>query len=85
MERRLTAFSPPPSSRAQAIESEDAISLYNSACVYSHPGEPDPALALLERAISNRRPMRKDWNEKDSDLDGIRHGSRFKKILEQIG
>jgi adenylate cyclase len=71
--------------RAQAIESEDAVALYNIACVYSHLGEAEPAFDLLERVISNGRPMWRDWIENDSDLDGIRKHPRYQKLLERIG
>src|SRR5438552_4858353 len=49
--------------RAQAIENEDPISLYNLACFYSHLGEAESAFDLLERAITNGRPFWKDWIE----------------------
>jgi len=71
--------------RAQAIENEDPITLYNIACVYSHLGQPEPAFDLLERVIGNKRPMWKDWIQNDSDLDGIRNHPRYQRLLEQIG
>ncbi len=71
--------------RAQAIENEDPITLYNIACVYSHLGQPEPAFDLLERVIRSKRPMWKDWIQNDSDLDGIRNHPRYQKLLEQIG
>ena len=71
--------------RAQAIENEDPVALYNLACIYSHLGEPEPAFDLLERVIGNKRRMWKDWIENDSDLDGIRNHPRYQKLLEQLG
>jgi adenylate cyclase len=71
--------------RAQAIESEDVGALYNIACVYSHLGEPERAFELLERVVSNGRPIWRDWIKNDSDLDPIRSHPRFQKLLERIG
>jgi adenylate cyclase len=67
--------------RAQAIENEDPVSLYNLACVYSHLGEAEAAFDLLERAISNGRPFWKDWIENDSDLDGVRNHPRYAQLI----
>src|SRR6266567_783982 len=67
--------------RAQAIESEDLISLYNIACVYSHLGDSDAAFDLLERVIRNGRQFWRDWIENDSDLDGVRNHPRYAQLL----
>jgi adenylate cyclase len=67
--------------RAQAIENEDPVSLYNVACVYCRMGEPEAAFELLERAVRNGRPFWKDWIENDSDLDGLRSHARYTKII----
>jgi adenylate cyclase len=67
--------------RAQAIENEDPVSLYNLACVYSQLGEPEPAFDLLERAVSNGRPFWRDWIENDSDLDGLRSHPRYQQLV----
>jgi adenylate cyclase len=67
--------------RAQAIENEDPVSLYNLACVYSQLGEPERAFDLLERAVSNGRPFWRDWIENDSDLDGLRSHPRYQQLV----
>src|SRR5438477_2185642 len=67
--------------RAQAIESEDLISLYNIACVYSHLGDSDAAFDLLERVTQNGRQFWRDWIENDSDLDGVRNHPRYAQLL----
>jgi adenylate cyclase len=67
--------------RAQAIENEDPVSLYNLACVYSLLGDADATFDLLERAISNGRPFWKDWIENDSDLDAVRSHPRYAKVI----
>jgi adenylate cyclase len=70
--------------RAQAIENEDPVSLYNLACVYSQLGEADAVFDLLERAIVNRRPFWKDWIENDSDLDPLRNHPRYAQLIAQL-
>ena len=67
--------------RAEAIEQEDPVTLYNIACVYSHLGECDAAFDLLERVIRNGRQFWRDWIENDSDLDGLRNHSRYAQFV----
>jgi adenylate cyclase len=70
--------------RAQAIENEDPVSLYNLACVYSQLGEPEAAFDLLDRAISNGRPFWRDWIKNDSDLDGLRNHPRYAQLIAHL-
>jgi adenylate cyclase len=67
--------------RAEAIEQEDPVTLYNIACVYSHLGECDAAFDLLERVIRNGRQFWRDWIENDSDLDGLRNHPRYTQFV----
>jgi adenylate cyclase len=67
--------------RAQAIDPDDPISLYNIACVYSHLGDSEAAFDLLERVIRNGRQFWRDWIEKDSDLDGLRTHPRYEQFV----
>jgi adenylate cyclase len=67
--------------RAEAIEQEDRVTLYNIACVYSHLGECDAAFDLLERVIRNGRQFWRDWIENDSDLDGLRNHPRYAQFV----
>jgi adenylate cyclase len=67
--------------RAQAIEAEDTVALYNLACVSSHLGDADTAFNLLERVITNVRPLWRKWIENDSDLDGIRNHPRYAQFI----
>jgi adenylate cyclase len=67
--------------RAEAIENEDAVSLYNLACVYSQLGETETAFDLLERAVTNGRPFWTDWIQNDSDLDDLRNHPRYGQLL----
>ena len=70
--------------RAHAIEDQDPICLYNTACVYSHLGDAKAAFSLLEQVIRNGRPFWKDWIQNDSDLDGIRNHPRYQKLLQRL-
>jgi len=68
--------------RAQAIEQEDPICVYNIACVNSRLGEFDAAFDLLDRVIRNSgRQFWKDWIENDSDLDGLRNHPRYRQFV----
>ncbi|MDQ3546007.1 MAG: adenylate/guanylate cyclase domain-containing protein, partial [Verrucomicrobiota bacterium] len=71
--------------RAQAIESEDIVTVYNIACIYSHLAEPESACDLLEKVVRESGSLLHDWIKNDSDLDGIRDHPRFQKLLAQIG
>jgi adenylate cyclase len=70
--------------RAQAIDSDDPISVYNIACVYSHLKDSEAAFDLLERVIRNGRPFWRDWIEKDSDLDGLRNHPRYGQLVARL-
>ena len=70
--------------RAEAIEAEDAVALYNLACVASHLKDADRAFNLLERVIQNRRPLWREWIENDSDLDGIRNDPRYSQFIARL-
>jgi adenylate cyclase len=67
--------------RAEAIEQEDPVTLYNIACVNCRLGECDAAFDLLERVIRNGRRFWKDWIENDSDLDGLRNHPRYAQFV----
>ena len=66
--------------RALAMGPDDALILYNVACVYSHAGALDLALDCLERSVS-RGMAHKEWIENDTDLDPLRDQARFKALL----
>jgi serine/threonine protein kinase/Flp pilus assembly protein TadD len=69
--------------RAQAIDPDDPGVLYNVACVHAFLGQPDEAIACLERSIRNGFGHR-EWLENDSDLDSLRGDQRFKSLLSKI-
>jgi TolB-like protein/Flp pilus assembly protein TadD len=67
--------------RAKDARGDDAMSLYNVACVYSTIGQIDEALDCLEKSIRGGMAMI-DWMNNDSDLDNVRDHPRFKALLE---
>ncbi len=71
--------------RAQAIESEDIVTVYNIACIYSQLAEPEAACDLLEKVVRETGSLMPDWIKNDSDLDAIRDHPRFQKLLAQFG
>ncbi len=69
--------------RALAIDPDDAVVLYASACNYSVEGKKARALELLEAAVDAGFGQ-KDWIANDPDLDNIRAMPRFQTILEKV-
>jgi len=66
--------------RAKNSLADDALNLYNVACVYSNIGKIDDALDCLEKSV--RKGMAEvDWMMNDSDLDNLRDHPRFKALL----
>jgi adenylate cyclase len=66
--------------RAKGSRADDAINLYNVACVYSNVGKIDEALDCLEKSV--RKGMAAiDWMINDSDLDNLRDQPRFQALL----
>ena len=70
--------------RAQAIGDDDAISVYNIACVHSHLGNADAAFDLLDRVIRSGREFWRDQIEKDSDLDALRKHPRYPEFIRLL-
>ncbi|HNP37152.1 MAG TPA: tetratricopeptide repeat protein [Woeseiaceae bacterium] len=66
--------------RARTSLGDDALNLYNVACVYSTIGKIEEALDCLEKSV--RKGMAElDWMKNDSDLDNLRSHPRFKALL----
>ena len=57
--------------------------LYNMACFYSIQGEPEEALACLEKAVHLGFGLR-GWIENDPDLIPLREDPRFQAILQKL-
>ncbi|HET7557133.1 MAG TPA: hypothetical protein VFK08_03560, partial [Rhodanobacteraceae bacterium] len=68
---------------ALRLQPDDFGTLYNAACTYTHMGENERALDLLECAIATGGGFR-EWLERDSDLDGLRALPRFGQILARM-
>ena len=71
-------------SRALAIDPDDPLTQYNLACGYTHLGDLDAALDLLERSLARAGAEIRQWIKHDSDLDPLRSHPRFQKVLELI-
>src|SRR5437762_10456311 len=71
-------------SRALAIDPDDPLTQYNLACGYTHLGDLDAALDLLERSLSRAGAEIREWIKHDSDFDRLRDHPRYQKILELI-
>jgi serine/threonine protein kinase/TolB-like protein/Tfp pilus assembly protein PilF len=62
---------------------DDALVLYNLACLYSLAGEVTSALEALEKSYAAGLAD-PEWMEQDSDLDNIRHHPRYKELVKQM-
>mgnify|MGYP001255419011 FL=1 len=69
--------------RAVSIDPDDAMLLYNIACIYSLAGERNAALDHLERAYDAGFRV-KDWLERDSNLDPLRSTPRFAALMDRL-
>jgi hypothetical protein len=63
------------------VDPEDPMLLYNVACTYAQLGMSDAALDSLERCVEKGWGD-KNWIEHDSDLDSIRHSTRYKNLVQ---
>ncbi|TCL72612.1 tetratricopeptide repeat protein [Rhizobium sp. BK251] len=70
--------------RALAIQPDDIVARYNTACVYSLLGDHNEALDTLEALMPFSSRYQILWFQHDSDLDPIRNYPRFKKMVEAI-
>ena len=69
--------------RALGQDQDEPVVLYNVACFYTHAGDTDRALELLESAVEKGWGD-KAWLETDSDLDPLRDLPRFQALLQRI-
>jgi non-specific serine/threonine protein kinase len=63
---------------------DDALVLYNLACLYSLAGEVSSAMDALERSFEAGLAD-PDWMRVDSDLDNVRNHPRYEALLERMG
>jgi serine/threonine protein kinase/tetratricopeptide (TPR) repeat protein len=69
--------------RALSLDPDDAMLLYNIACIYSMAGNRDEALTCLERARAAGL-RQKGWLLHDSNLDAVRDDPRFAAIMASL-
>jgi serine/threonine protein kinase/TolB-like protein/Tfp pilus assembly protein PilF len=63
--------------------SDDALVLYNLACLYSLAGEVTSALEALEKSYESGLAD-PEWMRQDSDLDNIRKHARYKELVKRM-
>jgi serine/threonine protein kinase/Tfp pilus assembly protein PilF len=63
------------------IDPEDAIVLYNVACIYALLGDTEEAIDCLEKAVESF--INWDWLAHDADLDLLRSHPRFQQLLQK--
>ena len=69
--------------RALSMRPDDAMLLYNVACIYSLAGRGETALECLERAVGAGLTQR-EWLARDSNLDPIRGTARFEALMARL-
>jgi TolB-like protein/Flp pilus assembly protein TadD len=69
--------------RALAIDPEETAVLYNVACTYTHLGDTNGALDLLEKAVRNGFGH-KEWIEHDPDFISLRDHPRFQALMQSF-
>jgi adenylate cyclase len=69
--------------RALSLDPDDAGIAYNVACLFSLEGETERAFTSLQQAVDGGF-VRKDWFEKDPDLDPLRDDARFKELMAAL-
>jgi adenylate cyclase len=69
--------------RARELEPDDAMLLYNLACIHALACDTETTLTCLEEARAQGFANR-DWIERDSNLDSIREQPRFRLLLERM-
>ncbi len=66
--------------RAEALDPQDAVALYNLACVAAVCGDADAGLRYLESAVRHGYPHLR-WIENDADLAALRADPRFGEVV----
>lgn len=68
--------------RAYEAGGDDAVTLYNIACIYAQMGETEKAVECLERSVS-KGMAQIEWIVNDTDLDPIRDHPRYKALIPE--
>ncbi len=69
--------------RAESLDPQDAVALYNLACVACVCGDADAGLRYLESAVTHGYPHL-SWIENDADLAALREDSRFEEVVAPL-
>ena len=69
--------------RALAIDPDEAMLLYNIACIKSMANAREQALDCLERSVRAGLVLR-DWLIHDNDFDPIRDDPRFQAVVKSL-
>ena len=69
--------------RAEALDPQDSVALYNLACVASLSRDEENGLRYLESAIAHGYPHL-SWIENDADLAALREDPRFEGIVAPL-
>ena len=70
--------------RAMAIDPDDILTQYNTACLYAQTGEAERACELLERLLPQANHETLEWVQHDSDFAPIRAHPRYQNVLKLI-
>ena len=70
--------------RALAIDPDDILTQYNTACLYAQTGEAERACELLEHLLPQANHETLEWVKHDSDFDPIRAHPRYQNVLKLI-
>ena len=68
---------------ALRLQPDDFGTLYNAACTYTHLGDNERALDMLDCALSAGHGFR-EWIEHDPDLDSLHSLPRYREILARL-
>ena len=69
--------------RAEALDPQDAVALYNLACVACVCGDAESGMRYLQSAIAHGFPHL-HWIESDADLGALRANSRFEEVVREL-
>ncbi len=69
--------------RAEVLDPQDAVALYNLACISTVCGNAERGMAYLESAITHGFPHL-NWIENDADLEELRADSRYEEVVAPL-
>ena len=73
------------SAKAQEIDPDDALVLYNVACIFAQLGENDKALDCLEKSYESSGSAESlNWMREDPYFDPLREEPRYKALIAKL-